>query len=137
LPVVFPGFSWVNKKPDAKFNEIPRLGGRFLWAEYAALQKLGIKMVYESMFDEMDEGTQIFKVDNNPPVGESKFLWYGYDEGTPLPSDHYLWLVGQAAKMIRGDLPYSEEMPQRAQSSAATNIPAQTSAAKISPVSPH
>jgi len=26
------------------------------------------------MFDEVDEGTAIFKVTNQPPVGESKFV---------------------------------------------------------------
>jgi hypothetical protein len=132
LPVVCPGFSWVNKTPGSKLNEIPRLGGKFLWAQYAALQQLGIKMVYESMFDEMDEGTQIFKVDSTPPVGESKFLWYGYDEGKPLPIDHYLWLVGEAARMIRGQIPFSEEMPQRVPGSSASRTPSPTPATATS-----
>ena len=54
------------------------------------------------MFDEIDEGTAIFKCTNDPPVGASSFLTY---EGKP--SDHYLWLTGQGAKLIR------EEMPER------------------------
>jgi hypothetical protein len=108
LPVVFPGFSWHNMFPDKPLDQIPRLGGRFLWTQYAEAKKAGVTMVYQAMFDEVDEGTAIYKCTNAPPVGESKFLTY---EG--LPSDHYLWLVGQAARMLRGELPLTETMPKR------------------------
>jgi hypothetical protein len=97
LPVVFPGFSWHNMYPQSPSNQIPRQGGKFLWAQYAAAKKAGCTMVYQAMFDEVDEGTAIYKCSNDPPVGESKFLTY---EG--LPSDHYLKLVGTATKMIAG-----------------------------------
>lgn len=108
LPVVFPGFSWHNKTPEAEMDAIPRQDGVFLWKQYAELKKLGIKMVYEAMFDEIDEGTQIYKVDNDPPVGASKFLTY-----PGLPSDHYLWLVGQANQMMLGKIPFAETLPKR------------------------
>jgi len=108
LPVVFPGFSWHNMKPEAKLDQIPRLGGRFLWTQYVEAKKAGATMVYQAMFDEVDEGTAIYKCTNTPPVGESTFLTY---EG--LPNDHYLWLVGQAAKMVAGKMPLTETMPKR------------------------
>src|SRR5260221_3787894 len=58
------------------------------------------------MFDEVDEGTAIFKCANNVPVGEkSKFITY---DG--LPSDHYLKMVGASAKLIRGES-LTEAMP--------------------------
>ena len=60
------------------------------------------------MFDEVNEATAIFKCTNDPPVGASKFLTY---EG--LPSDHYLWLVGQGARMLRGKIPATESLPHR------------------------
>jgi hypothetical protein len=108
LPVVFPGFSWHNMNPKSPSNQIPRLGGAFLWAQYAAAKKAGATMAYQAMFDEVDEGTAIFKCTNDPPVGESTFVTF---EG--LPSDHYLRLVGQATRMIRGDLPWSDKMPEK------------------------
>ena len=90
LPVVFPGFSWHNLKPQDPLDKIPRLKGQFLWSQFAGAKKAGASMIYVAMFDEVDEGTAIFKCTNNPPVGQSRFLTY---EG--LPSDHYLWLTGE------------------------------------------
>lgn len=109
MPVVFPGFSWHNMKPESPQNQIPRRGGAFLWAQYVAAKKAGATMVYQAMFDEVDEGTAIFKCTNDPPNdGGTTFVTY---EG--LPSDHYLWLVGEAAKMVSGKAPLSEAMPRR------------------------
>ena len=108
-PVVYPGFSWANLQHDSKkLNEIPRLKGRFLWAQYYWAKKVGVRMIYQAMFDEVDEGTAIFKCTNTPPAGGSPFLTY---EG--LPSDHYLWLVGQGGRMLRGEIPVSESIPER------------------------
>jgi hypothetical protein len=105
LPVVFPGFSWHNQNPKFPLNSIPRLGGKFLWSQFVAAKKAGATMVYQAMFDEVDEGTAIYKCTNDVPVGESTFATY---EG--LPSDHYLKLVGRASQMIRGALPVANEM---------------------------
>jgi hypothetical protein len=108
LPVVFPGFSWHNLKPEAELNAIPRLKGRFLWQQYSSVTGAGAAMVYQAMFDEVDEGTAIFKCTNNPPAGESPFLTY---EG--LPSDHYLWLAGMGGKLLRGEIENSGTPPVR------------------------
>ena len=61
LPVVFPGFSWHNKTPDAKTDAIPRLGGKFLWKQYYELAKIGIPMVYQAMFDEWTKARRYSK----------------------------------------------------------------------------
>lgn len=108
LPVVFPGFSWHNLKPEFPLNSIPRLKGEFLWTQFVGAKKAGASMIYVAMFDEVDEGTAIFKCTNNPPVGDTPFHHY---EG--LPSDHYLWLTGEAGCMLRGEKPVQDMMPER------------------------
>ena len=106
--MVFPGFSWHNSHPAAPLNQIPRQQGRFLWKQYVEAKQAGATMVYQAMFDEMDEGTAIFKCSNDPPVGDSRFVTL---EG--LPSDHYLWLTGMGGKLLRGEVRATEEPPQR------------------------
>lgn len=112
LPVIFPGFSWQNLQKnhgkDVKLDQIPRLKGEFLWSQAAAFKKAGAEMLYVAMFDEVDEGTAIFKCMNEPPVGESKFVTY---EG--LPADHYLWLTGKIGELVSGKLRAAGEMPGR------------------------
>jgi hypothetical protein len=108
LPVVFPGFSWHNLKPEFPLDQIPRLKGQFLWSQFAAAKKAGAAMIYVAMFDEVDEGTAIFKCTNNPPVGANPFLTY---EG--LPSDHYLWLTGEGARLLRSQRPLEFSLPKR------------------------
>ena len=106
LPVVFPGFSWHNMNPRSPLDQIPRLKGKFLWTQFVQARKAGATMVYQAMFDEVNEGTVIFKCTDNPPVGASSFVTY---EG--LPSDFYLKLVGRASLMLRGLAPLTEEVP--------------------------
>ncbi len=110
LPVAFPGFSWHNMK-GAPLDAIPRLQGRFFWSQVTAAKDVGADMLYVAMFDEVDEGTAIFKATNSPPVGPGenvKFLTY---EG--LPSDHYLRLTGLAGQVIRGTIPVTVDPPPR------------------------
>jgi len=109
LPVVFPGFSWHNMNPGSPLDQIPRQQGRFLWKQLVDAKQAGASMVYIAMFDEMDEGTAIFKCTNDVPVGASQFVTY---EG--LPSDHYLWLAGRGRALVRGEIPVAAEMPMRA-----------------------
>jgi hypothetical protein len=108
LPVVFPGFSWHNLRLSSPLDEIHRLKGRFLWKQYVEVKRAGATMVYQAMFDEMDEGTAIFKCTNDPPVGRSRFVTM---EG--LPSDHYMWLTGMGGKVLRGEVKVAEMVPGR------------------------
>ena len=106
LPVVYPGFSWDNlqKLPPGASN-IPRRRGEFLWEQFHGLSKLGVDSVYVAMFDEIDEGTAIFKVTSTPPT-QGHFVGY---EG--LPSDWYLRLVGEAARRLKEGRPVPAEIP--------------------------
>ena len=109
LPVVFPGFSCFHQK-GKPLNQILRMGGGFLWHQVYNALTAGNSMVYIAMFDEVDEGTAIFKVAATPedkPVG-TKFLTLDVD-GHSLPSDWFLRVVGEAAKYVhRGiDCPVS------------------------------
>ena len=63
-------------------------------------------MAYQAMFDEVNEGTAIFKCTNKPPIGDSSFVTY---EG--LPSDFYMKLVGHASLMLRGRAPATDDVP--------------------------
>lgn len=112
LPVAFPGFSWQNlqrsRKQQAEFDAIPRLGGKFLWSQAIAAKESGARSLYIAMFDELDEGTAIFKTSQNPPAGAVRFL-----SEPGLKPDHYLWLTGEIGKMLRGGRPARAEAPAR------------------------
>ncbi|MDA7864905.1 glycoside hydrolase family 71/99-like protein [bacterium] len=106
LPVVFPGFSWKNLH-GGKLDDIPRLKGEFLWTQITAAKQVGAKMIYVAMFDEVDEGTAVFKCSNDPPVGEDvSFLTY---DG--LPTDYYLRVTGQGGRILRGQIPSDSPLP--------------------------
>ncbi len=107
LPVVFPGFSWHNMNPQSPSDQIPRRKGAFLWSQLTAAKRAGANMIYVAMFDEVDEGTAIFKCTNDAPKDDvSKFVTY---EG--LPSDFYLRLTGAGGKLLRGEMQVTDPIP--------------------------
>src|SRR3989304_7570433 len=111
MPVVFPGFSWYNLN-QGPLNQIPRNGGHFFWRQIYNTLSSGARMLYVAMFDEVDEGTAMFKLAptrQELPVGPA---WGPLDiDGYRLPSDWSLQLGGQASKMMRGEIPLSPFMP--------------------------
>ncbi len=104
---VFPGFSWSNLNPQAPFNQIPRDRGRFYWKQLTGAIKNRAEMIYVAMFDEVDEGTAIMKVSQNPPIGPSRFVTF--ESG--IPSDYYLYLTGYAAQILRKEKLFQENIP--------------------------
>ena len=109
VPVVWPGFSWHNLKKTTRSNATPRHGGQFFWNQMYHSINYGCEMIFVAMFDEVNEGTAIFKCTNNIPVnnGEAKFVDY---EG--VAPDHYLWLTGKAAELLKSTV-FPSEMPSR------------------------
>jgi hypothetical protein len=114
-PCVCPGFSWHNLSrsefPDdvKPAGSIPRQGGRFYWQQISTAINAGATMLYVAMFDEVNEGTAIFKCSDNPPVSDvAKFI-----NLDGRPSDQYLWLTGEAGRMLRKEIPLSFSLPVR------------------------
>ena len=115
MPVAFPGFSWHNLTGGSSpLNLIPRDGGHFFWRQVYEWLSAGCSSLYVAMFDEVDEGTAMYKI--APTAAdvptEGTFLTLDAD-GYDLPSDHYLWLAGEAARMVRGEIPLSSTWPTR------------------------
>ena len=111
MPVVFPGFSWHNLTGAAP-NQIPRRGGAFYWRQVWNAVGAGATMLKTAMFDEVDEGTAMFKLAPTAadlPAGAALVPLDA--DGDALPSDFYLRLGGAATAVLRGDLLRSPALP--------------------------
>lgn len=112
MPVIFPGFSWTNLYHNDPLNAIPRQCGRFYWRQAYNVVSAGAPMIFVAMFDEVDEGTAMFKLAptvDQLPVG-AKLLPLNVD-GCNLPSDWYLRLGGETGRMLRGEIPLVSKIP--------------------------
>ena len=77
-------------------------------AELVAAERTGCEMICVAMFDEVDEGMAIFRRASSPPVGDGvRFIGCG-----GLPSDLSLRLTGAGGRLLRGQIPISEDLPQ-------------------------
>lgn len=99
VPLCFPGFSWNNLKYPHGGPEIPRNKGAFLQDQINYSLKAGAEMLYIAMFDEIDEGTAIFKIASKVPVAQPHSTFVPLEKG--IKSDHYLKIVGKAAKNLK------------------------------------
>jgi hypothetical protein len=112
MPVIFPGFSWSNLKRSARKNQIPRLGGEFLWRQAYNAKLAGATVLKIAMFDEVDEGTAILKAASSHKDVPDQGYWLALDaDGTELPSDWYLGLAGEITRMFHGDLKPDPKLP--------------------------
>lgn len=116
VPIVYPGFSWHNLSKDrpglarhTSYGAIPRVGGKFYWDLIYNAINAGAEMLYVGMYDEVDEGTAIIKITDDPPTGDG--VEFVGNDG--VQADHYLFLTGQAGRMLRREIPLSEKMPTR------------------------
>jgi hypothetical protein len=114
LPVVWPGFSWSNMHAGSTpQNQIPRVGGAFFWEQVYDCISSGSTMLYNAMFDEIDEGTAMLKMCPKRSLAPNEGYWLTADADgyTNLPSDWYLRLAGYAKKALCNQIPLSKTMP--------------------------
>jgi hypothetical protein len=106
-PTINSGTNIAGPPPiPPKGPTIPRRTGNYLWEQFVAAQKTGvINSAFICMFDEINEGTQIMKTTNHPPV---QFPFLTFDGAT---SDYYLRLVGTASKMLKKGTPITPVIP--------------------------
>ena len=111
MPVIFPGFSWFNLN-GGPLNQIPRNGGTFYWRQAYNAKLSGCTMIYGAMFDEVDEGTAMYKLAPTTNEIPAQGSWVPLNiDGISLPSDWYLRLANEASKMLRGDSPLQSTIP--------------------------
>jgi hypothetical protein len=113
MPVVFPGTSFHNDS-GSPFNSTPRRGGNLYWRQVYNAVSIGVPMIYNAMFDEVDETTAMYKIaatSNDQPVGVDLVSMDA--DGYKLPNDWYLRLAGAATQMLRGEIPLSKSIPMQ------------------------
>lgn len=111
LPVVFPGSgNWLSA--DGSFSQTDRKGGSLLWQQVLNAKSLGLTSVYYAMLDEFEEGTNLINgaVDYFDIPTNEYFETFAKD-GVWTSSDYYLRLAATAAKMLRGDIAKTTEIP--------------------------
>jgi hypothetical protein len=65
-----------------------------------------------AMFDEVNEGTAIFKAASKRRDAPDQGFWLTLDaDGADLPSDWYLKLAGEITRMFHGDISPTRQMP--------------------------
>lgn len=117
MPVAFPGYSSHNLN-GGTLNGAPRMGGRFYWRQIYNAVHSGCDMLYGAMFDEIDEGTALYKLaptmqqtpSINPATTSSRFFALDVD-GESLPSDWYLRATDAGTKAVSGETPLSLQFP--------------------------
>jgi len=121
LPSIWPGSYTYNmdlNTYDFGSNSTTIRGrnqGNFLWQQAYNDIDNGVKTIYATMFDEMDEGTCLFKCTSDYPINSTdKYLDY---EG--LGSDYYLWMVGELSRELRRETTNVSVIPTR---SSETNF---------------
>jgi len=125
MPVVYPGTAFHNDHVGGSaFNLIPRRGGNLYWRQVYNAVSIGAPMIYNAMFDEVDEDTAMYKVaatTNDQPMGVDLLSMDA--DGIHLPNDWYLCLAGAATKMLRSEIPLTNQIPINRDCSAVAAIP--------------
>jgi hypothetical protein len=102
MPVVFPGFSNRNlREGRTRLNAIPRDCGRFMRSQIADAFNEGARMLYVAMFDELNEGTAIMKIEpHTADIPPGRALLASDQDGCQEPNDLYLRITGEGARLL-------------------------------------
>jgi hypothetical protein len=128
MPTLWPGTSVSNlmriRGESRPLNQVPRLGGQFWWHQlynYLGNDPLHkITMAYGAMFDEVDEGTAMYKlaatVNDVPHQAPAGFVYLDMPDsyspiGYSLPSDWYLELANCGTKALHGEFIPTDVIP--------------------------
>ncbi|AYA62823.3 hypothetical protein [Alteromonas sp. RKMC-009] len=115
IPTVWPGFSWAHLTDNCENrNQIPRSGGQFYWEQLSfLLENKDIQTIFSANFDEVDEGTAIFKqiaTEIDLPRGSSlscsknNIAYIPFNEdGFEIQNDFYLNLASIATSILKLD----------------------------------
>ncbi|MDB5051618.1 MAG: hypothetical protein JWO30_4689 [Fibrobacteres bacterium] len=113
MPVLYPGYSFNNANKAKPKNEIPRMGGNFIWQMAIATKAANVGAVKIAMFDEVNEATAMFKVAAKKSDAPAQGWWLTLDAdgGPALPSDWYLRIAGEITKMTSGRQVATDSIP--------------------------
>jgi hypothetical protein len=106
MPVVFPGYSFYHVGRSARLNlplnSIPRRCGEFYQHQIANVVRSHADMLYTAMFDEVNEGTAIFKmaVSKNQEPTRTELVPLDADGCGSATSDMYLRIAGSATRAL-------------------------------------
>lgn len=112
MPVAYPGSSAYHLGRDVAPNQRKREGGKFFWRQVYNSKNSAAKALYVAMFDEIDEGTAMYKLaetSNDLPVNAKQVALDA--DGYDLPSDWYLRLGGAAQQVFSNTIPLSTSIP--------------------------
>lgn len=113
---IYPGTAFYNtdfaSDPTATRNKRPRNHGDFMWSQFAAAREMNVRSVYISMFDELQEATQIFKTaEDSSMIPDGKYFLTLDADGVACSADFYLRLTKDGADMVKGNTPYVTAHP--------------------------
>jgi hypothetical protein len=101
VPVAFPGFSWHNlQNGKPPFNQISRACGSFYQRQVEDYLNAGATSLFTAMFDEVNEGTAIFKVESTNIPTAIPLTKPDIVPCKLTASDLYLKLAGTATSLV-------------------------------------
>jgi hypothetical protein len=115
-------------KAHSTVNSRPRFAGQFYWRQAVNALHANATMLYTAMFDEVDEGTAMFKVSPSlvdAPQEAGHRTWLTLDQdGYHLPSDWYLTLAGNVSACLAAGTPIGTmpALPDAEEARRVTNL---------------